>query len=370
MSMSDKIKDIEVFLPIFRSPNPMYDSSFILKNMGNAVVRVVTENGVEGFGATFGEPVGEYIEKTLKEEVVGKDPLAFEDIWNDMYTAVRSAGRKGVALLAMSAIDIAIWDIRGKILGQPVYKLLGGTRNVIPAYASVGFLSLPEDECVEKSVEYVQGGFKTLKIKVGYDMGQNIVADVKRVEKVRKAVGDSIDIIVDANGIYDAATAIRFAKAASDLDICLFEEPVHADDIPGLKRVRDFGGIPVASGENEYTKYGCRDMLLAQCIDVLQFDITRAGGFTEMTKISAMTQAWNLRLAPHFWPQYSAHLLSPAPHGLYLEVFPTPKGTPAGGKVILNQPSVDDGFYRIPDAPGLGLEYDLDYLNAYKAKYV
>ena len=369
--MLDKVKDIEVFLPIFRNPTPMFDSSFILKNMGSVIVRVITESGIEGYGATFGEPVGEYIEKTLKEEVVGKDVLAYEDIWNDMYTSIRSAGRKGVALLAMSAIDIAIWDIRGKILGLPVYRLLGGTNDVIPAYASVGFLSMPDDECVEKSIEYVKDGFKTLKIKVGYDKGQNIAADVKRVENVRKAVGGSVEIIVDANGVYDVATAIRFAKAtdSAGLDICLFEEPVSADDIPGLRRVRDFGGIPVASGENEYTKYGCRDMLLAQCVDVLQFDIARVGGFTEMVKVSAMTQAWNLKIAPHHWPWYAAHLLSSAPHGLYLEVFPTPKGMPAGGKIITNQPRVDDGFYRIPNAPGIGLEYDLDYLRAYQAKY-
>jgi L-alanine-DL-glutamate epimerase-like enolase superfamily enzyme len=367
--MYDRIKDIEVYLPIFRAQTPAYDSSFVLKNMGNVVVRVITEGGVEGFGMTFGEPVGEYIEKTLKEEVVGKDPLAVEDIWNDMFTSIRSAGRKGVALLAMSAVDIAIWDIRGKLLGQPVYRLLGGTRDAIPAYASVGFLSMPDEECVEKAVEYVADGYKTLKIKVGYDYGDNIAADVRRVEKARLAVGGSVDIIVDANGVYDAAMAIRFAKAAEGLHICLFEEPVHADDIPGLRRVREAGGIPVATGENEYTKYGCRDLLLAQCVDVLQFDITRAGGFTEMTKISALTQAWNLKLAPHFWPQYSAHLLSPAPHGLYLEVFPTPKGVPAGGRIITNQPPVEGGYYHIPAAPGLGLEYDLHYLKDYRAKY-
>ncbi len=364
--MPHAIKDIEVFMPVFRSEKPAFDSSFILKNFGNVYVRVITEDGTEGYGATFGEPVGEYIEKNLKEEVIGKNALAYEDIWNAMFTAIRSSGRKGAALLAISAIDIAIWDIRGKILRQPVYRLLGGTRDKIPAYASVGFLSMPDEECVEKSLEYIADGYKTLKIKVGYDAGNNISADVKRIEKVRKAVGDEIDIIVDANGIYDSATAIRFACAAKDLNICLFEEPVHADDIIGLRRVRDFGGIPVATGENEYTKYGCRDLLISQCADVLQFDITRAGGFTEMVKISAMTQAWNLKLAPHFWPQYSAHLLSAAPHGLYLETFPTPPGVNPGAPAILNQPRIENGYYKIPGTPGLGLEYNLDYLKTYR----
>ncbi|SHI22520.1 L-alanine-DL-glutamate epimerase [Sporobacter termitidis DSM 10068] len=365
--MAHKIRDIEIYLPLFRPETPMYDSSFVLKTSGNVVVRVVTEDGLDGFGMTFPEPVAEYIQRNLKEEVVGRDPLASEDIWNGMFAAIRSSGRKGAALLAMSAIDIAVWDLKGKILGQPVYRLLGGARRKIPAYASVGFLSMPEAEVAEKAIEYVADGYKTLKIKVGYDGGKNIRADVSRVERVRRAVGDEIELIVDANGIYDAATAIRFARAAADLKLALFEEPTHADDIPGLRRVREASGIPIATGENEYTKFGCRDLLLAQAADVLQFDVTRAGGITEMLKISALTQAWNLKLAPHFWPQYSAHLLSPAPHGLYLEVFPASKGAPAGGRIITNQPPVTNGFYEIPDRPGFGLEYDMEYLGKYKA---
>jgi L-alanine-DL-glutamate epimerase-like enolase superfamily enzyme len=135
----------------------------------------------------------------------------------------------------------------------------------------------------------------------------------------------------------------------------------------GLRWVREASRLPIASGENEYTKYGCRDLLLAQAVDVLQFDITRVGGFTEMLKVSAMTQAWNLKLAPHFWPQFSAHLMSPAPHGLYLEVFPTPKGAPAGGKIITDQPPIVDGYYVIPEKPGLGLTFDTEYLAPFKA---
>jgi len=363
--MSHKIKDVEIFAPIFKVENPPFDSSFVLKNTGQIVVRVVTEDGLDGYGMTFGEPVCDYIEKNLIEEVVGKDPLANEDIWNDMFRAIRSSGRKGAALLAISAIDIAIWDLRGKILGQPIYKLLGGTKRDIPAYASVGFLSMPNEEVVEKSLEYIADGYKILKIKVGYDNGENIKADVNRIETVRRAVGDNIELIVDANGIYDCANAIRFLRAADGLDICLFEEPVHADDIAGLRRIRDTALVPVASGENEYTKYGCRDLLLADAVDVLQFDITRVGGFTEMVKVSAMTQAWNLKIAPHFWPQISAHMMSPAPHGLYLEVFPTISTRP-GGDIIMNQPPVVDGCYKLPTSPGLGLDFDLDFLINYK----
>jgi L-alanine-DL-glutamate epimerase-like enolase superfamily enzyme len=365
--MSDKIKSVEVFQPIFRQTNPPYDSSFVLKLGGQTVVRVVTESGIAGYGMTFSDPVAEYIQKILREEVVGKDALAYEDIWNAMFTQIRSSGRKGAAMLGISAIDIAVWDIRGKILSQPIYRLLGGANRKIPAYASVGFLSMPDDEVADKAVEYTKDGYRTLKIKVGYDSGRNIRADHRRVEKVRRAVGDETEIIIDANGIYDAAAAIRLAAMLEPLNISLFEEPTHADDIAGLARVRSMTRIPIASGENEYTKYGCRDLLLAQAIDVLQFDITRAGGFTEMTKAAALTQAFNVKLAPHFWPQFSAHLLSAAPNGLYLEVFPTPKGAAPGGKIIKNQPPIIDGFYELPDTPGLGLEFDDLYLSEFKA---
>jgi len=360
--MNDLIRDVEVFVPLKRAVNPAYDANFVLKWSGYVTVRVVSESGLEGWGMTFSDPVAEYIERHLKEEVVGKDPIAHEEIWNAMYRVIRSSGRKGVALMAMSAIDIAIWDLRGKQLGLPVYRLLGGVNRMIPAYASVGFLSMPDDEVVEKSLQYSEDGYSTLKIKVGFDEGNNIKADVNRLEKVRGAVGDDIKIIVDANGVYDTATAIRFARAAADIDICLFEEPTHADDIAGLRRVRDTGLVPVASGENEYTKYGCRDLMMAEAVDVLQFDIARTGGFTEMMKVAAISQAWNVKLAPHFWPQFSAHVVSAAPNGLYLEAFPENRSVP----IIKNQPAIVNGFYEIPDAPGLGLEFDREYLLDYK----
>ena len=366
--MQDRIVDVDVFAPIFRSESPAYDSSFILKSGGNNVVRITTESGIEGFGMTYGEPVADYVKNLLKEEIIGKDILASEDIWDAMFTQIRSSGRKGVALLGMSAIDIAVWDAKGKLLGQPVFRLLGGSNTKILCYASVGFLSMPDEECEKQSIECVEDGYKILKIKIGYDLGKNIRADYKRVERIRKAVGDDIDIIVDANGIYDAATAIRIAGMLEDLNVCLFEEPTHADDIPGLARVRSMTRIPVATGENEYTKYGCRDLVSAGALDVLQFDITRAGGYTEMMKAAAISQAFCLKLAPHFWPQFSAHVLSAASNGLYLETFAMPKGgsSYAGNQVILNQPPVIEGYYNLTEEPGTGLKYNMDYLQKYR----
>ena len=368
--MPHKIKDVEVFSSVHRTENnTVYDSSYVMKLSGENVVRVTTDDGYEGYGMTFSDPIGEYVDKILKDEVIGRDILAYEDCWNAMYIQTRSSGRKGLALLAMSAIDIAIWDARGKVLGQPVYKLLGGTKRKIPAYASIGFLSMPVEEMVEKSLEAIKDGYKTLKIKVGYDMGNNIRADYDRVLSAREAVGSEIELIIDANGIYDAASAIRLATMVEELNISLFEEPTHADDIDGLARVRRMTKIPVASGENEYTKYGCRDLLRAEAVDVMQFDITRTGGFTEMMKVAALTQAWNIKLAPHFWPQFSAHILSAVSNGLYLETFPSDKNAPKNKQAIKNQPPVINGYYELLEAPGLGLEFDIDYLTSFKKSY-
>ena len=360
--MSDLVKDVEVYVVRRKLEEPIFDANLKIEWTGNVVVRIITESGLEGWGMTDGSPIAEYILRRFRDVIIGSDPLASEDLWNRLYQLIRPSGRKGVALIAMSAIDIAIWDLRGKLLGLPVHMLLGGSNRRIPVYASVGFLSMPEDEVVEKALTYVNDGITTLKIKIGYDNGSNISSDIRRVRAVRDAIGAGVEIIVDANGVYDVATAIRFARLASSIDISLFEEPTHADNLDGLRRIRDTGLIPVASGENEYTKYGCRDMIVAEAVDVIQFDITRVGGVTEMMKVAAITQAWNVKLAPHFFPQFSAHILSAASNGLFLEVFPENLSKP----IIKNQPPIVNGFYEIPNMPGMGLEFDLSYVSRFK----
>jgi L-alanine-DL-glutamate epimerase-like enolase superfamily enzyme len=358
--MSFSVKDIEVFHVTTPLDAPVSDSSFTIRNSGMVVVRVIVNPELSGYGMTFSVPVAEYIHRTLKPVVTGRDPVCVETAWNAMRSATRSAGRKGVALLAMSAIDIALWDLRGKILGLPIYKLLGGSNCLIPVYASGGWLSYTLEQTVEEAKKNVADGYRTIKIKIGAEGGKNLRADVKKIEAVRSAIGDEIDLIVDANGIWDASTAIRFAQMVKDCNVSLFEEPVDADDIPGLRRVRETIQIPVATGENEYTKYGMRDLVLGEAVDVVQCDITRAGGFTEMQKISAIASAWNLRFAPHAWEFAGAHLMSDAPHALYLEKLSIQERI--FQKAIFNYPLPRNGFYEIPDKPGLGVEFNLDFL--------
>ncbi|MDR3231581.1 MAG: mandelate racemase/muconate lactonizing enzyme family protein [Synergistaceae bacterium] len=360
IKMSHSVNGVEVFWVTTPLDAPVSDSSFTIRNSGMVVVRVTTDSGLSGYGTTFSVALAEYMHKTLKPVVMGKDPICVEDIWNDMRGAVRSAGRKGLALLAISTLDIALWDLRGKILGLPIYKLLGGSKRFIPVYASGGWLSYSMEQTLEEARKNVADGYSVIKIKIGADGGRNLRADVKKVEAVRGAVGDDVDLIVDANGIWDPATAIRFAQMVKDCNVSLFEEPVDADDIPGLRRVREATSMPVATGENEYTKYGMRDLALGQAVDVVQFDITRTGGFTEMQKISAIAQAWNLKLAPHAWEFISAHLMSVAPNALYQEKLSIQERI--FKKAIFDYPLPKNGVYEIPDKPGLGVEFDLDFL--------
>jgi L-alanine-DL-glutamate epimerase-like enolase superfamily enzyme len=183
---------------------------------------------------------------------------------------------------------------------------------------------------------------------------------------VREAVGPNIRILVDANNCFDAATAVQLANRIREYDIALFEEPVFADDIPGLARFKRGTDIPLATGEHEYTKFGVRDLLLAEAADIVQVDGARAGGYTEMLKCAALTQAWNVNFAPHAMENVHLHLVAAVPNALFLErllMFEE-----ITGRVFKNAPAPIDGFMHVPDRPGLALELDMDFVKSNEDK--
>jgi L-alanine-DL-glutamate epimerase-like enolase superfamily enzyme len=206
----------------------------------------------------------------------------------------------------------------------------------------------------------VDQGYRHIKFKVGVDNALNPRRDAERVRKVRDAVGSEVRLLLDANNCWDAATAVQFANSVRECDILLFEEPVLADDIPGLARFKRGTDIPLATGEHEYTKYGLRDLILAEAVDIVQLDIARAGGFTEMLKIAAIAQAWNLKLAPHAMEHMHLHLVSAAPNGLFLERLLLFEEITAA--VFRNVPPAVGGYMEVPESPGLGLELDMDFI--------
>lgn len=359
------IRDVKVHLVSMEVKGKFADATRKVETIGYTIVRVTTNEGIEGFGVTYHEVGGEatrmLIEKNIAPRIIGKDPFETEVIWADMFQYLRGVGRKGLMFCALSAVDIALWDLKGKILDIPLYRLWGGNQKKVPVYGSGGWTSYTDDELVAEMKDIVSRGYKMIKFKVGYNGGQSPSRDVERVRKVREAVGSDIGIMLDANNCWDAATGARFANRVKDYDIMFLEEPVFADDIPGLSRFKQSTDLPLASGEHEYTKYGARDLILHNAADIVQLDGTRAGGFTEMLKIAALTQAWNLKFAPHAMENIHIHLVSACPNALFLERLLLFEEITRN--VYNGAPEPVDGYMTIPDEPGLGLKLNMDFIN-------
>lgn len=363
--MGVKITDIDVYLVESRVKGNFSDSTRNVETIGFVVVDVKTNNGLHGVGITYhevgGEAIAEFINKAVAPKLIGRNPMETEVLWNEIFHYMRGVGRKGLAFCAYSAVDIALWDLKGKIFEMPLYQLLGGTKRDIPIYASGGWTSYSLDELVEETENMVKAGYNKIKVKVGVEGGTNPDEDVRRIQAVREAVGPDIGIAIDANNVWPASIAVQFANRIRDLNIIFFEEPVLADDIPGLAQFKRGTDIPLATGEHEYTKYGVRDLILGDAVDIVQCDITRCGGYTEMLKICAITQAWNLPLAPHGMELMHMHLLSAIPNGMFLEkLFMFEE---VNQLVFKNPPTPKNGYLEIPDLPGLGLELNTDELS-------
>lgn len=362
-----KITGIDVKLCETQIKGNFADSTRKVETIGFVVVDVRTDQGLHGVGVTYhevgGEAIREFIKYAVAPKMIGRSPFETEALYEESFHYMRGVGRKGLAFCAYSAVDIALWDLKGKALGMPLYRLLGGSDPNVPIYASGGWTSYSTEELVEEAKGMAAQGYKKIKLKVGVDGGRNLAEDVRRVAAVREAIGPEIGFMLDANNIWRAATAVQFANRVRDYDIEFFEEPVFADDIPGLAEFKRGTDIPLATGEHEYTRYGVRDLLLSNAVDVLQCDVTRVGGYTEMLKIIALSQAWNKVFAPHGMDHMHMHLVAAAPNGVYLEhllMFEE-----VVDHVYLDAPKPVNGVLTIPDRPGLGLELNWDYIREY-----
>jgi D-arabinonate dehydratase len=361
-----KIKSIEAFYIPVTPDKAVSDSTWKLETMGYAVVRISTDEGISGIGYTYdvaGKAIREVINNTIAGVLLERDPFETETLWTDVMNLLRGVGRKGLVLCALSMVDIALWDIKGKALGMPLYKLLGGSETIIPVYGSGGWTSYTEAELIEEVEQIKSWGYTKIKMKVGVDFGRSPEEDVRRVRSVRKHIGDTIDLMIDANNAWDAATAIKVSEALADCNIFFFEEPVIADDIPGLANVKSKITIPVATGEQEYTKYGARDLIMGNAVDILQMDVTKCGGITEWMKIAAIAQAWNIPVAPHAMHYAHMHVVSAAPNGLMLEnLFMHEK---INALLMVDPPIPKNGYLELPDKPGVGIEFNEENLQKY-----
>ncbi len=344
-----------------------------------ALCMVSTDEGIQGLGEAFyyGGPakiVANLISDGYAPLLIGKDPFDNGVIWDFLYNWTRDQGMKGLPISALSAIDIALWDIKGKALGLPVYKLLGGPyRNKAHAYATGLYepQNVPsiEDALVEEALGYKKDGFFAMKLKVGY----GIEKDMRYVKAVREAIGNDIVLMVDANHAYNAAEAIRLAKKMETYDVFWFEEPVPPEDIDGYIEVKQKSNILIAGGEDEFTRYGFRELITRRAVDILQPDLCAAGGFTEMMKITAMASAWNVPVIPHVWGTNvglaaSLQFFAALPHfperrypaEPFFEYDRSPH--PLRDGVTQERFEMKDGYLDIPQRPGLGITLDMDFV--------
>ena len=287
-----------------------------------------------------------------------------EKIWSDLWSP-KLYGRRGYETRALSSIDFALWDIKGKVAGLPLYKLLGGFRNRIPSYVAGGYYAPGKThrDLQAEMVGYVESGAKAVKMKVG---AAPLGEDVARVKAVREAIGPDIRLMIDVNCAYRYYEAIQFAKRVEPYDIFWLEEPVQPDDYEGFTKIARATSIPLAAGENEYTKHGFRDLIATQAVAILQPDARWMGGVTEFIKVASLAEAHGLDIAAHGDQQTHLHLLGAIPNALYLEYYPA-EFDPMHGQVYLETPKIQpDGSVELLETPGLGLAPNEEAIGRYR----
>ena len=332
---------------------------------GQSFVHILTDEGLEGLGVGDGGRAAQVlINDALRPLLIGADPLYSEKLWDDMFWRLRGVGRKGLAFSAISAVDTALWDLKAKYFNVPLYKLLGAYTDTVPIYGSGGWTHFSVDELVAEQVGYVERGMKSVKMKVGKDFGKSEKEDIERLAAVRAAVGDDIEILIDANNGYYAKQAIRMARAFEPYGVGWFEEPVLADDIDGLAAVAAATDIPVATGEHEYSKFGFRELIARGGADIVQPDIGRVGGVTEWIKVANMAHAFNRPVAPHAFQVIHLHVACATPNLQIVEYLGVSEEY---DKLVYTEfPEPVDGMWSPdPAKPGLGLELNPDVVNKY-----
>ena len=371
MSSDLKIVDIKAYPISF----PLPKDSNVRLGIGRAVkkdaivVKVTTAGGLVGWGeshhARAPSTVSKLIETTLKMLVVGEDASNVQGIWQKIY--VKQLGSHGMGagtVMAMSGLDMALWDIRGKAVGWPLYKLLGGTSKPIPAYAGGISLGFQEPAAlVEEAKMHLSAGYKSLKLR----LGDNPKDDIARVAAIRKAFGDDLVILSDANTGYSVADARQVMPALDASNVAWLEEPFPAHDYRSYAEAKSFGRVPLAAGENHYSRFEFSRLIEEKAVTILQPDLSKTGGITEFMKIAAMASAYKLPVHPHSSMTglnfaASIHVLASLDHPGYFEG-DVSKNNLFRDVMVSTPYKVDANGCVFPlEGPGLGLEVDEDFL--------
>jgi D-galactarolactone cycloisomerase len=334
------------------------------------LVEITCEDGTVGWGECFGPAVlNAAIVAAFRPHLVGADPLASDVLWMRLYNHFRDQGQRGLTVTALSGVDVALWDIRGKRFGAPIHVLMGGpVRTQVSAYATGTYRRGKADPLgyiIDEVRGYVLEGFSAVKLKIGFGVSE----DALLIRAAREAVGPKIGLMLDANHGYDVTEAIELGRRVAGCDIGWFEEPVVPEDLEGYVEVRRGQPIPVAGGETWFTRWNFRDVFAARAVDIAQPDICAAGGLSETKKIADMAAAFGVRCVPHVWGTgvglaTALQLLAVLPHN-------PPRHTPLEPvlefdrsehpfrQAVLTQPIEHvGGVVRVPDGPGLGIAID------------
>ncbi|MGD0803651.1 MAG: mandelate racemase/muconate lactonizing enzyme family protein [Candidatus Bathyarchaeia archaeon] len=359
-SIKAEIYNVPIHVPIIERE---YDRPIVF-------VRLETDEGITGYGLTgaiqrYG--VKEFINKELAPFLKGKNPLETEALWNQMYLTHNPRSQTGMWSSAISAIDIALWDVKGKHYDEPVWRLLGGAKKKVPAYVTFGLLEFDRDQLVEMATRFVKEGQDKLKMVVAINDADDPAEDASRIKAVRDAIGDKVQLMIDANYLFSFNRALELAKKAEPYKISWFEEPLYGNDPRLLADLRRKTSIPISAGQNEGSKFRHLELLLNSSVDILQPNVCYVGGYTEGMKVAAMAQAFNLLIANGGgWPHHNMHLQAAAPNGWRVEFHYLM--WKVGDAIYKDPPSPVKGWVTLSEEPGLGLEPREDALEGYLVK--
>jgi L-talarate/galactarate dehydratase len=326
-------------------------------------VELGTDEGIEGIGLTFfGGPLTGALKAAvdaLGQLVIGENPLHVEAISVKLRRAASGSGPGGLFTLALSPIDIALWDIKGKALNQSVCSLLGGCRDRVPTYASGALMRpLPVDYLAKAGPRLVDMGFKQMKTQLGAE--PTVAREVERIRVLREGIGEDIDLMCDINQLWNVNQAIDIGRRVEPYHLFWLEDVVAHDDFQGLARVADALTTPIAAGEYHYGISPFRHMLEARSIDIVMIDLLRVGGITQWRKVAGMAEAFNLPVVSHLIPEIHVHLVAAFPNGLTVEYMPWTL------RLFEETPKIEDGKLVVPQKPGLGLKFDQEVIQRYQ----
>jgi L-alanine-DL-glutamate epimerase-like enolase superfamily enzyme len=336
------------------------------------IVEIESDAGLVGIGNAGLAPrvTKQVIDTYLKPVLIGGNPFDLEYLWQYMYRKTMAFGRKGIGMVAISAVDIALWDLLGKALKQPVFRLLGGkTKAKIPVYAS-RLYSQPLEKLAEEATEYMRQGFRAVKLRFGWgptDGRAGMLSNVNLVRTVREAVGDEIDVMADAYMGWTLDYAQRMIPLLEPYNLRWLEEPVIPDDIAGYAALKAMNRMPIAGGEHEFTLYGFRQLLDAKAVDYIQFDTNRVGGLTQARKVCALAEAHSVPVVPHAGQLHNFHVVMSSFNCPMAEFFPMVDievGNELFWYILKGEPTPVSGYVELDDSiPGLGATINEEALN-------